>query len=1311
MKLRLYILFILVIYSFGLFSQGIEPIQIQPSLKEGGILKATQKVYDAWTGDTVWYYAHDSLDIDALKNGFDEAERDSSVLGFNNTTLKFYIRPVATDFKYWDNGVEYTKTAADSIQISNVSGLHVFYYEDDTMRTIANPTTQLRDIVLNQAIIAYVYWNADSTNYVSIGDERHGNKMSSTTHLYLHQVFGAQYLSGMDITDITVDGSGNSAASAMFGVSSGYITDEDLRHTQPTVEKVDTLAIYYRSGTNGEWWRVVQDSFRVYNNFNGLAYYNQNTTGTTWQLTRVTSGRYLLMHLFATNDTEYPQALIVGQNQYTTVTAARAAAETEMLSLKLGALPEEEFVPIATFIFQTATTYNNRVKSRIISTDQGDDYIDWRFTDLVAGGGTGGSSQTFLDLTDTPSSYSGEAGKYVRVNGTSDGLEFATVTLPVDSTTVVNSYGTTITESPANQFNVKVDTSKIATLFDLNSYAVKADSSKWTVSGTNLFPKSLTYDVGIGLNNPAQQLELTESFRTPMTTTSTTGVWYKGVDRFAHNFKHPTGQSAVPDGDNTFLGISAGNFTMGSTATNVRHGSYNVGIGRNVLVNTTTGYDNAGLGAYALEAITTGYRNLGIGTYALYGTNTGYENVGVGVSSLYSLTEGFLNTAIGRAALFNITTQDYNTAIGGYAGFNSLTQSSLFLGYSAGYQTNSTTIGNGSVVVGAYSGTAMGSGTNNVLLGYDVELALPNASNQTNLANVIYTTGNATGSTPSATGRVGIGTSTPVTQFHTTGTVRLAGAGTPGSGKVLTSDSDGTATWQTITDNDTQDLSIDSLNRVFTVSLVNGGSVKFQDTNTQLTEEQVEDYVGGMVTGNTETGITVTYEDSDGTIDFVATDASTTNEIEVVDETYNATNFNGGTTTAVSQDDFYDFQHTGDTDDDALVDKVDLSSAGFVKTNASGVLSVDANTYLTSETGDISAVSATAPLTGGGTSGAVTIGITQSGASSNGYLSSTDWTTFNNKYTLPSSTAGYVPYYHTGGTTLTSNAGLTYASTGSLTVKSTQTTPNSNSTITVEGDDSAQLTLKKGTTFTLGYGSDGWSSFAGTYSNSTSLPFNIRNSTLKKRFEYDPETGILKLYKLDVGISLNPSSQVPYIVIDAPNRKIGINNGSGTIVYGNQNYLYADANGVMSWNTPTATVSQGIAKLDLATGANQVITAGNTTKVNFSNASGSSTIMTYDATNDRITISANQTAWYDVEINIQGKYATGSAPLNVYIYKDGSSIYQYKLHAVNTNDHSNQLNNTLILEAGKYYEVFVNANTYNYTIDRATFIIKRTGGY
>ncbi len=44
------------------------------------------------------------------------------------------------------------------------------------------------------------------------------------------------------------------------------------------------------------------------------------------------------------------------------------------------------------------------------------------------------------------------------------------------------------------------------------------------------------------------------------------------------------------------------------------------------------------------------------------------------------------------------------------------------------------------------------------------------------------------------------------------------------------------------------------------------------DTNTQLTQEQVEDYAGGMVSGNTETFITVTYDAVTNTFDFVVDD-------------------------------------------------------------------------------------------------------------------------------------------------------------------------------------------------------------------------------------------------------------------------------------------------------------------------------------------------------------------------------------------------------------------------------------------------------
>ena len=51
-------------------------------------------------------------------------------------------------------------------------------------------------------------------------------------------------------------------------------------------------------------------------------------------------------------------------------------------------------------------------------------------------------------------------------------------------------------------------------------------------------------------------------------------------------------------------------------------------------------------------------------------------------------------------------------------------------------------------------------------------------------------------------------------------------------------------------------------------------------TSGATTNEAIQDVAGGMVTGNTETGITVTYQDADGTIDFVVasqTDQNFTN--------------------------------------------------------------------------------------------------------------------------------------------------------------------------------------------------------------------------------------------------------------------------------------------------------------------------------------------------------------------------------------------------------------------------------------------------
>ena len=126
-------------------------------------------------------------------------------------------------------------------------------------------------------------------------------------------------------------------------------------------------------------------------------------------------------------------------------------------------------------------------------------------------------------------------------------------------------------------------------------------------------------------------------------------------------------------------------------------------------------------------------------------------------------------------------------------------------------------------------------------------------------------TSNATGDITGVDISVGTGldisqTNTASGDYSSTITIDISefSAVTPASGdSFLTLDSDG-ATEQLTTVSALQTYMQNNL--TFT-------------TDTNLTEEEVEDFVGGMVTGNTETGITVTYQDADGTLDFVVADS------------------------------------------------------------------------------------------------------------------------------------------------------------------------------------------------------------------------------------------------------------------------------------------------------------------------------------------------------------------------------------------------------------------------------------------------------
>ena len=70
-----------------------------------------------------------------------------------------------------------------------------------------------------------------------------------------------------------------------------------------------------------------------------------------------------------------------------------------------------------------------------------------------------------------------------------------------------------------------------------------------------------------------------------------------------------------------------------------------------------------------------------------------------------------------------------------------------------------------------------------------------------------------------------------------------------------------------------QDITLDSNGHVTGIT---SATETVTNTDTQLSNEQVQDIVGAMVSGNTETNISVTYDDTNGKLNFSSTDTNTT---------------------------------------------------------------------------------------------------------------------------------------------------------------------------------------------------------------------------------------------------------------------------------------------------------------------------------------------------------------------------------------------------------------------------------------------------
>lgn len=186
--------------------------------------------------------------------------------------------------------------------------------------------------------------------------------------------------------------------------------------------------------------------------------------------------------------------------------------------------------------------------------------------------------------------------------------------------------------------------------------------------------------------------------------TGTNAVIQLGGARWLHTYASTTGGGAVPEGKNTFVGVEAGNLSVGSTATLTTQGSSNTAVGYRALYALTTGYQNMAFGTSTLRFLTTGYSNIAIGNGALFNITTGLYNVAVGDSALGGIqTNASYNVAIGTQA-----GRDYN---GGGSGSLTASTYSTFIGTYAKPSANNST---NEIVIGY---NAVGAGDNTVVLG------------------------------------------------------------------------------------------------------------------------------------------------------------------------------------------------------------------------------------------------------------------------------------------------------------------------------------------------------------------------------------------------------------------------------------------------------------------------------------------------------------------------------------------------------------------------------------------------------------------